>query len=378
MTDKTKTRPQKHIGVKNGTAFFCIAIIFLLCMILRNSQVAIEYMQKGLLLCATSVIPSLFPFMVISELLVACGFGEFLGKYVGKPVGKIFGIPGEAGTPLLLGAVCGFPVGAKTAIALYDRGSLSQRELERVMMFCNVPSSGFLISAVGVSLYANRRFGTFLFLAALTASVLVGLGSRLLFPIPKETFLRSASTPRVLAPSRVISFTKAISSATASVLSVCACVLFFTSLVGCLTHLLSTFSVSPLLEAMLFCLFEISSGVSAAAILESAEASAAICGFAVGWSGISVHFQILSLGCDRGISFKPYLISKFCQGLFCAAASWFYVRKIDPHLLTFTQSTAVFPQAQSRTQYVLLSCLLFLICTMLYYRRKRNFWHDSL
>lgn len=376
MPDKFKTTPQKHVPIKNHTVFFCVAIVFLLCLILRNSQIAIAYMQTGLRLCATSVVPSLFPFMVISELLVACGFGEFLGKLVGKPMGKLFGIPGEASSALLLGAVCGFPVGAKTAISLYDRNILSRREVERVMMFCNIPSSGFLISAVGVSLYANRRFGTFLFLAALTASALVGIGSRLFFPASKQNSHQRGDDTKHLSPPRIISFTNAIASATTSVLSVCACVLFFTSIVGCVSYLLQALSVPPILESMLFCLFEISSGVSAAASIDSASASAAIGGFAVGWSGISVHFQILSLGSERGISFKPYLIAKLCQGLFCAAAAWFYVKAIDPHISSATQSTAGIPLNESQLLYVLFSCLFFLVSIIFCYRRTRRFWHN--
>lgn len=370
MTAKIKTSPRRHPHVSRGALFFCIISAFSLIMILKNSQIAIAYMQTGLRLCATSVIPSLFPFMVISELLVASGFGNFFGKLLGAPIGKIFGVSGEASTALLLGTVCGFPVGAKTAISLYDRGRISKQEAERLMIFCNIPSSGFLISAVGVSLYSSHRFGVFLLVSALFSSLLTGLIARFLHPRPIHQGANSA--PLSLPAIGVATFTSAIAAATASVLSVCACVVFFTSIIGCLAHTLGATSFSPVLEALLFSIFEISSGIGAAASVESAVTSAALCGFAVGWSGLSVHFQILSLGADRGISFTPYFASKLLQGILCAIAALLYVKYVDPCLMGSAPNSPVLSQATGTVPYMISACVLFLICLIPYCKRKRK------
>lgn len=371
MTANFKTRKRKYPSIRTGTALFCLASIFLLCMLLRNSQIAIEYMKTGLRLCAFTVIPSLFPFMVLAELLVACGFGELLGAVLGKPAETFFGIPKEASSALLLGIICGFPIGAKAAISLYDRGILSKREVERVMIFCNIPSSGFLISAVGVSLYADHRFGIFLFLSTLLSSLAMGLLTRLLLPHaapPSEDRLPSSiHIPAI----NVSAFTRAISSATASMLSVCACVLFFTSIGGCVAYMLRSLSTSPLLEAILFCLLEISSGVRGAASLNVSAISTALCGFAVGWSGISVHFQILALGCDRGISFAPYLLSKLCQGLLCALLAFLYGILIAPEVRA---SQILFSVPTPKRQlYIASVCILFLICAVHYCKRRGKY-----
>lgn len=368
MTANRKTTPRTHDSYRASTALLCLAGVFLLCLLLRNSEVAINYMRTGLRLCASTVIPSLFPFMVISELLVDCGFGQLLGRLPGRPMERLFGISGDAGSALLLGAVCGFPVGAKTAISLYDRGILSKREVERVMAFCNVPSSGFLIGAVGVSMYGDRRFGIFLFFTALLSALVIGLAIRILFPLPKEAPVERPHSHLRLPRIDVTVFTRAISSATASILSVCACVLFFTAVIGCLSSALYTAEVPRSLEALLFCLFEISSGVSAAASLDSSVISATICGFAIGWSGISVHCQILSLGGDRGISFRPYFLAKISQGLLCAAASFFYAKRFSLSMSSVSQGFAEIP-VTARLSYTLPFCLVFLICTMLYCKK---------
>lgn len=69
-----------------GQVFFCLMSTFCFVLILRNPDVAIEYMGRGLSLCARTVIPSLFPFMVISELMVRSGAGEALGRLFSRPM----------------------------------------------------------------------------------------------------------------------------------------------------------------------------------------------------------------------------------------------------------------------------------------------------
>ena len=366
----TGQKKNRHLVAKwsFGSFFFCFMSIFSLTMILKNSEIAIEYMQIGLRLCAVSVIPSLFPFMVVSELLVACGFGKFLGRYLGKPFRSLFGISPAGSSAVLLGAVCGFPIGAKTAVSLYDRGMISRDETEKLLTFCNIPSSGFLISAVGVSLFSNRQFGIFLYLSALISSLLIGvLGKR-------RRTMGSTDLPASPFLSEVLSvstFTSAVSSATASMLSVCSYVVFFSSIIGCLSHLLRGPSIPDFLEALLFGVFEISSGVSAASILTDPAVGAVICGFIIGWSGISVHFQILSLCGNRGISFFPYFVSKLFQGILCGVAAWVYVKLASPRLFSGAQSTWLSHPSSMSEQYTLVICLLFLFCIILRYGRKK-------
>ena len=96
------------------------------------SERAGTYTLDGLLLCATKIIPSLFPYMVISSLLVYSGLAERLGRII--PVASAFNLPREAGAPLILGAVCGFPVGAKTAVDLFKNGCISKTQSEVLIL----------------------------------------------------------------------------------------------------------------------------------------------------------------------------------------------------------------------------------------------------
>ena len=58
---------------------------------------------KALTLCAGTVIPSLFPFMTVTALLVRLGFGQWLAPHTAGLMAPLFRLPGCASSALLLG-----------------------------------------------------------------------------------------------------------------------------------------------------------------------------------------------------------------------------------------------------------------------------------
>lgn len=320
-----------------GKMLYAFMSVFSLAVILRNSDVAIEYMSRGLRLCAVTVIPSLFPFMVISELIVVSGVGEALGRLLSRPVRTLFGISGVGASSIILGTLCGFPVGAKTAISMYDRGAVSREEAARLMMYCNNPSSAFIISAVGVSLFGSRRFGVALYFITLLTALLIAIFARLISGDISTPTPVSQKDDRHLS---VTSFTSAVSSAALGMLTVCAYVVFFSTLIGALGCLLSSLSLPHGVNALIYAIFEISGGVSEASAVASPILAMLLAAFAVGWSGFSVHFQILSLADGRNISFRPYFLAKLIQGVLSMLFTYLYVRFAAPDILNSAKSVS--------------------------------------
>ena len=306
---------------------FCFMSLFSLALILRNSDVAIGYMSRGLRLCATTVVPSLFPFMVLSDLVVSSGAATTLGRALRIPMRLLFGVSGEGGCAVILGALCGFPIGAKTAVAVYDSGRISKKELERLLTFSNNPSSAFIISAVGVSLFGSRELGYRLYAATLISSVIIGIAQNI-FWRRKERLCERELYPKTASQQSsklcVGDFTRAITSSAMGVIKICAFVVFFTAFLGTLRSALSTAYLPPALTALIFGLFELTGGVAEASTLPR-DAGVIIAAFISGWSGFSVHFQIMSICSDRGVSFKPYFLAKFAQGIIAAALVFLFL-----------------------------------------------------
>ncbi len=318
-----------------GTVAFCLMSSLTFFLLVFCSEEAMAAMQDALALCAKTVIPSLFPFMVVSELIVHSGVATAIGQLCAPVTQRIFGIRGAGTAPLLLGTLCGFPVGAKSAASLYEAGKISRSELCHLLCFCNQPSSAFVVSAVGISLFGSRRFGWLLYGITLTSGLVVGIVCR--FLISKDnTPPHECKESREDHPLGVACFTESITGAARGMLSVCAFVCFFATLVGCLSAIPALAYAPDALRALTFGFFELTGGVSRAATCPSITTAACLSAWCVGWSGLSVHFQVMSL-CDRcGVSFRPYFAAKAAQGvltvLLLAAAMRVWQPSADPML----------------------------------------------
>ena len=345
-----------------GQVGFWLMSTFCFILVLRNSDAAVEYMGRGLTLCAKTVIPSLFPFMVISELLVSSGAGEALGRLFSGIMRRVFGISGAGASALFLGSMCGFPVGARTAVSLYDRGVISKSECQHLLTFTCNPSSAFLITAVGVSLYDSRALGVTLYCVVLGCGLFTGFLARFFLRSPKEP-AEHPHFPSGLHPGGVGSFTGAVSSAATGMLTVCAYVIFFSALTGALECAVSELGVIGTWGYTLLCgLLEITGGISQASTLSGGACLILTAAFA-GWSGVSVHCQVMTLCGGRGLSFKPYLLAKAFQGILCgvvtAALLRWFPSLMNPPEGVVTDAILVFMSMRDITVPALLTDGLF-------------------
>ncbi len=313
-----------------GNAFLSAFSVFAFFLILIKGQVAIRYVSLALSLCARTVIPSLFPFMIISSLLTSSGGAERIGQALAPPMKKLFGISGGGACAFLLGTLCGFPLGAKTIAALYDRGAISKGEANRLMTFCNNAGSAYVISAVGISLFSDRSFGLLLYICVILSAVIIGICGRFFQKDTKSDICDPISSQTKKLDSSL--FTDAVQDSAKSMLTVCAFVVFFYATVGCIGSLLEPLSLPAFLHALIFGFFEMTSGVGEAAAVSDSLLSPLLCAFFLGWSGLSVHFQVMSACSGRGISYRGYFIAKFIQGLLCAGLVYIAMKFIFPSL----------------------------------------------
>lgn len=326
-------RTRQRIGTYTSSEIlFGAFVIFCLLLILRNADVAVAYMSQGLRLCAHTVIPSLFPFMILSDMIVSGEIGARWLSGLCAPLRRLFRLPTVGCCAVLLGIVCGFPVGAKCAIAAYERGELTRIECEHVIACASNPSSAFVIGAVGLSLWGNRNLGIVLYCTIVAASLLTGIVlARLRYASPTVNVNTNISH----IPTRGVKlFTNAVRSSTESMLLICAYVVFFSALTGTLNLILASISVPHIVHVLLTSFFELSSGVGAAALLPNVMLAATFTAATLGWSGLSVHCQLLALCDGRGLSFRIYFTAKLLQALFCAALFTLLLHLIPDLLLS--------------------------------------------
>ena len=290
-----------RIGVLSTAllSFFCIFLLF------KNPEAAIEYVTRGLHIATGTVIPALFPFMVLSELIVSGALGNVC--FFLRPLCRLLHLSTVGGCSYLLGILCGAPIGARCLVAAYRQGSIEKRECEYLLGLSTIPSSAFLINAVGVLLWESSRLGLILFLCPLLSSLLLTL---LIFGRAKANTSHTSSFSLCRRERGATLFASAIKECTSALLSVTAYVVFFSVVTGTLELILRPLSLPPSFRAYLSSLLEISDGMSRISALEHTKPAAMLCAFAAGWGGLSVHCQVLSVCDGSGLSLRPYFILK--------------------------------------------------------------------
>lgn len=329
----------------------CLFPILGIAALLCYSSVAAEAVREGLRICGISVIPALFPFFVLTNYFLAVRPSRPPSARTNRFMSACFGLRGACITPLLLSFVGGYPIGVSCTVRLYEDGTLSKREAERLLLFCNNSGPAFFFGVIGSTVLQNVRVGMLLYLSHILAALCCGLILRV--PENERLTIRRVS-PAAAQQKR--GFLDAVSASCTSLLQISGLILFFSvalalvdasGLLQLLEHLLP-FVPKQTLRAMLCGFFELSGGIVRLAPCAHAAELAA---FLMGWGGICVHLQAMSFWKPAHLHPKGYFAAKLLHG----TLSMLFVRLVlapTPLLLCCTGAcvvlTVFFPQIRQK------------------------------
>ena len=316
-----------------GLALLCATLSLML-----YPQDSMSAAREGLKLCYNVIIPSLFPFFVLSALVVDLGLAGYIGRALEGLMRPLFNVPGACASAFVLGFVGGYPVGARTALSLYQKGMCTKTEAERLLSFCNNSGPAFILGVVGAGVFASSRVGVLLSLAHAAASICVGLFFR--FYRRGKKGREARVSPKFEAERFTTAFTGAVKNSFLSTLNICAFVVFFTVVIrllflsGALPALARLLGVllSPLgftqewAERLLTGAIELSSGVWTLSGAGGMAGRMSMAAFMLGWAGLSVHCQVLSFLGGSGLSVRTYIAGKFLHGGLAALFTALLVR----------------------------------------------------
>ena len=115
--------------------------------------------SNGISYCLYTLVPSLFPFMVLSSFIIHSGISKFIGKLLQPVIQFLFYLPGSAGSVIIMSMIGGYPVGARGCMSLLEQGAITQKQAQRMLYFCVNAGPAFIISVVGSTLLQNALMG---------------------------------------------------------------------------------------------------------------------------------------------------------------------------------------------------------------------------
>lgn len=260
-------------------------------VLILDGKTALTGAAGGIALCMQTLIPSLFPFLILSMMLTSTLGGGGL---------------------LLTGILGGYPVGAGNVMQAYQAGQLSQVEAERMVVLCNCAGISFLFGVVSPILGSLRD--TLMLWAAYLTSV---LSLWMIFPKIKTTHT----------PSRPLQLQEALWRAIRAMAGICGWVVLFRVMLAILERWV-LWLLPPWGRAVIHGILELSNGCLFLRQVPKELRCVLTAGF-LGFGGICVMMQTASIA--EGISLRCYLPGKLFQGLVSMlAASFLFPGSLSP------------------------------------------------
>ncbi len=342
----------KKFFSSNYTSFIITLMCsFLLVSIISNPENSIKATYDGSILFFQSVFVSMFPFMVIINIMISYEGVDIYSKLLGTIICKPLRLPTCSTIVIIISMLCGYPLGAKYAVDLYENKTIDYYTCERLVSIASNPSPLFVIGVLGVKLFQNRYIGYILLISCYMSSIVMS------FIIPPKTKL---NTPKLShytqSKDNNLGYTlkNSITSAISSSLNIGGFIIVFSVLISIIKNntlidivlkYISNFVNinSASLKAYILMPIELANGcaiVNSMNMLNSTKLC--LISFILEFSTFSIIAQVFSFTGKLSFSSKKYIITKFVQGVVCSLITYILIT-----ILRLGQTSFVFNPTKS-------------------------------
>lgn len=331
--------PFKIVKIKDLSISLLIIILFFMLLIFSNTS--FYSAKKGIELFLYNVVPSIFPFLVLSNILINSNVLNIIQKIFNPITKKLFNLPGISSIAIILGLISGYPIGAKVTADLYTKKLINKEEAERLLAFTNNSGPLFILSFVGISLLNDTKTGLLLLFTHIFSAILIGITLGILSKnknIRLEDFYISENA-NTLTFSEII--VNSVKNSVNTILVIGGFIIFFSVIISILSsgyffifiskpieYILSLFGLSNTLLIPVFQgLVELTNGINYIVACKSVYIYiVSACAFLLGFGGLSIYMQMHSVIIDTDLSTKKYLICKLFHGILAAVFTFLLIR----------------------------------------------------
>ena len=296
---------RKNIG---SNLFICL-LVTILVLIISYSKDVMESVSFSISIWKDNLFPSLFPFFIISNLLLQYGFINKISLVFKNIMPRIFHLPKEASFPLVISLFSGFPSGAKATSDLVKRKILTTKEAERLLTFTHYSNPVFVLGFIGNIIFGNQKIGLIILISHILSNLLVGYIFRLK-PVPSSSNIikENKEMPSLGNALRVSIFDS---------LNTMFLLLGIVTIFLMLTTIIFEFlSFGPFINTLIAGLCEMTQVVKLVSELNlNIILKIIIITFFISFGGISIHIQVLSIISEEKIKYKYFLLARILHGI---------------------------------------------------------------
>lgn len=346
---------KKDITAILMAVMFCILVIYIIVFPNESFRAA----HDGLLLWFNVVLPALLPFFICVEILIGLGVVSLLGSCFRSFMRPIFNIPGEGAFTFFMSIASGYPIGAKITASLLERKVCNKSEAQRMLSLCSTSGPLFIIGAVATGILGNPKLGILLaashYLSAITAGLIMRFWG---CKNDKNKFsVNIISSHSSINPLKdMLEYRKkdgrpfgmlmgdAVKNSMNLILMIGGFIILFSVITAVLKTsgillLISKFicMLLPFLKlnpqavsSLLIGLLEVTNGIKECALVDISLISKLILiSFMIGFGGLSINAQVLSVIAGTNLKFGIYTVMKIFQGAAASIYTYFLFGLLD-------------------------------------------------
>lgn len=281
-------------------------------VLILDSKTALTGAQDGIHLCIQTVIPSLFPFFILSNLLTGAFMG--LDYPLLRPIGRLFGLPKGTESLLIPAYLGGYPAGAQNLSAACRAGHISKNNAEHLLAFCNNAGPAFLFGMIG-QMFPSDLYPWLLWGIHIAASWMVSL------------LFRCEESRGAIPTANSAGVTEAMVDSLSVMATVCGWVILFRVLISFMKRWI-LWLLPETIQIAAIGLLELSNGCCSLNSIENIAVRFVLSSVLLAAGGLCVTMQTVSA--VKGLSMKYYFAGKGLHILFSLLLS---LSVLYPYLL---------------------------------------------
>lgn len=284
-----------------------IITLFLLIQIIIKKSLVFNSINYALSIWVNNLIPTLFPFFIISDILINYKFTDYIPKIFRKICKYLFNITDNMITILLLSIISGFPSNARNTRTLYDNGEISLDEANHILIFSHFSNPLFILTTVAIFFFNNKDLGIILLVSHYLSNFILGIMFRKYFNHKDKLTSNVRDANNDFGNVLIGAIKKSIDT----ILLICGIVTVFMLLSSIISN---TFNFNIYNSMLIKGILEITIGIEALSKLGlSITYKAVIASCFLAFGGLSVHMQVMSQIVDTDIKYKYFFIGRIYQ-----------------------------------------------------------------
>ncbi len=287
----------------------CLLLTIIYFMITASNKV-IESVNFSISIWKDNLFPTLFPFFVVSSLLLNYGFVDILGNLLSKPMNKLFHLPGCCGFVLAISLVSGFPSGAKYTKDLVENNLITTKQAERLLTFTHYSNPLFILGMIGSILLNNQKLAYLIIIAHIVSGLLVGIIFRKKNYYSCENMQKKSNkTSKTFGQL----LTESIMSSLNTMFLLLGIVTIFLIISTIIKNIVS---LPPILSTIVSGILEMTQGVKLASLMQTSELiKIIIITGIISFGGLSVHMQVLGIISEQKIRYKYFFLARIIHSI---------------------------------------------------------------